>query len=98
MLAEFDQELQQGCSLGHNCGAVSSGLHKPGLRADGTAVADEDGTVVVLVRVIDGPLDDVSRDADVCWVEDKAFTVNDVVVSEVRDSTMTRLAIVILSV
>lgn len=43
-------------------------------------------------------VDDVSRDDDVSWVEDKAFTVNDVVVSEVRDSMMTRLAIAILSV
>lgn len=84
--------------LGHDCGAAGFGLHKPGLRADGTAVADEDGTVVVLVRVVNGPLDDVSRDADVGGVEDKAFAVNDVVVSEVRHSMTARLAIAILAI
>ncbi len=46
--------------------------------------------MVVLVGVIDGPLDDVSRDADVGGVEDKAFAVNDVVVSEVRHSLSVR--------
>lgn len=78
--------------------------------------------MVVLVRVVDGALDDVSRDADVGGVKDKAFavgvadlgrdsaitkrawialtapSVNDVVVSEVRDSMTARLAIVSLSV
>ena len=53
---------------------------------------------LVLVRVIDEPLDDVSRDADIGGVEDKAFAVNDVVVSEVRHSMTARLAIASLAI
>ena len=73
--------------MSHDGVATSIWIDEPFLASNGAAVADEDGALVVLVRVIDGPLDDVSRDADIGGVEDKAFAVNDVVVSEVTVAT-----------
>ena len=76
-------------------GAGGFRLQEPGLWSEGTAVADANRAFVVLVAVVDGTGDEVYRDADVGWIDDKPFCVNDEVVSEVRKSMTIRLALTI---
>lgn len=66
-------------------------VHEPGLGFDASAVADEDGTAVVLVGVVEGAGDSLDSAADVDAGEDEALGVNDEVVSEERQSIATRL-------
>ena len=81
-------------------------VHEPGLGSDASAVADEDGTAVVLVGVVDGAGDKVDGLADVGAREDETFAIDGEVVSEdagwlmseVRLSIMTRLTTAIFSV
>ena len=66
-------------------------VHEPGLGSDASAVADEDGTALVLVGFVDGTGDKVDGLVDVGAGDDEALGVNDEVVSEERQSIATRL-------
>ena len=84
--------------MSHDGVAIGIWIDEPFLASNGAAVADEDGALVVLVRVIDGASDDVSSETDVGWIDDASLAINDEVVSEVRNNVATRLMIIIFTV
>ncbi len=84
MLAEVDEEVDEGCSLAQNCGTAGVGGDEPGLGTEGAAVADVDGALVVLVTVVEGAFDEVGGQMYVGRVDDEGLTVDNEVVQEER--------------
>lgn len=65
--------MQKGCSLSHDGVTAGFWIDEPFFCSNGAAVTDEDGALVVLIKVVDGALDDVSSETDVGWIKDKSF-------------------------
>lgn len=90
---QLDEKLEKGSTLARKGCAAGIRGSEPGMREEGTAEADADRGLVVLVGVVDGTGDEVYRDADVGGREDKGFRSDDEVVSEVRKNRTIRLAL-----